>query len=180
MAWPSSARVVKSTAALLPRFERALTDTMMPNFIPFILNRPTGGSGCNIENSGATVAINDLLASVHGHGANASLRILPGGWPQGEHVSFSDIRVRGAFTVSASAVGTGTGVSLTSAVAVKSLAGNPLTIYWAGLGESGEPVVHTRNGSLIAVHPVGHEKYQFQTDLGSLYLVSSRSTATLI
>ena len=71
MAWPASARVVHSTAELLQHFDLALSHTMMNNFIPFINNRPSGGSGCNIENSGATVAINDLLASVHGHGDQA-------------------------------------------------------------------------------------------------------------
>ena len=95
MAWPSSARVVKSTSQLLGHFDTALNHTIMNNFIPFIENRPTGGSGCNIENSGATVAVNDLLASVHGHGTHATLRLFPGGWPVDQVVSFRNIRVRG-------------------------------------------------------------------------------------
>jgi len=45
----------------------------------------------------STVAINDLLASIHGHGENASLVLFPGGWPAGEAVSFERIRVKGAF-----------------------------------------------------------------------------------
>lgn len=36
-----------------------------------------------MENSGSTVAINDLLVSRHGHGQAAALRVLPAGWPAG-------------------------------------------------------------------------------------------------
>ena len=63
MAWPPAARVVANTSTLFAAFDQALRDTMQPNFIPFILNRPTGGSGCNMENSGATVAVNDVLVT---------------------------------------------------------------------------------------------------------------------
>ena len=35
MAWPPSARVVNSTTMLLGKFDQALQDTMMPNFIPY-------------------------------------------------------------------------------------------------------------------------------------------------
>ena len=48
-----------------------------------------------MEQAGATVAINDLLVSVHGHGENASMVLFPGGWPAGEAVSFERIRVKG-------------------------------------------------------------------------------------
>jgi hypothetical protein len=34
-----------------------------------------------MENSGATVAVNDLLVSRHGHGSAAAIRVLPAGWP---------------------------------------------------------------------------------------------------
>ena len=50
-----------------------------------------------MEQAGATVAINDLLVSVHGHGTNASMVLFPGGWPAGEPVSFQRIRVKGTY-----------------------------------------------------------------------------------
>ena len=192
MSWPPSARVVNSSTMLLGKFEQALQDTMMPNFIPFIVNRPTGGSGCNIEvgnfyrnlitrgasdrlfvssvqNSGATVAINDLLASVHGHGPNATLRIFPGGWPVGQAVSFQEIRVRGAFTVSAAGVGQAKDtVKLTGAVNVTSLAGKPLTFLW----ETGTPTVTARaGGGVVALKGLGAGRYSFDTSAGKGYSI---------
>merc|ERR1711937_541931 len=121
----------------------------MPNFIPYILNRPNDGYGCNMEQSGATVAINDLLASVHGHGPNTTLRILPGGWPAGEPVSFTNIRVRGAFTVSASAMGTRSGATLAD-VSITSLAGRPLVLLWAQ-----EPSIRSSDGAIVPVEALG-------------------------
>ena len=142
----------------------------MENFIPFIDNRPTGGSGCNVENSGATVAVNDLLASVHGHGAAASLRLFPGGWPAGQRVSFRDIRVRGAFTVSATAIGApGNTAELTAAVSVVSLAGNALTVHWPW--SAAAPKV-TSAGAAVPVEPAGSAgagAWRFETGEGRTY-----------
>ena len=169
MAWPPSARVVQSTERLLTKFTKALNDTMMPNFIPYIENRPTGGSGCNIENAGATVAVNDLLASVHGHGANASLRILPGGWPVGQPISFQHVRVRGAFTVSASGVGTGSSYILSSPVHVESLGGNPLVFNWPF---TPPPMVQElSSGSSVPTKAAGQQRYRFETKTGSAYAI---------
>ena len=173
MAWPPAARVVNSTgtAALLHHFDTALQHTMMPNFIPFINNRPTGGSGCNIENSGATVAINDLLASVHGHGKNSTLRMFSGGWPAGQAVSFEKIRVRGAFTVGASASGIAGGkVKLTGPVTVASLAGNSLRFLWPAEGAA--PVVKEVGGGPVAAAEVGADTWQIHTTVGTSYSIA--------
>ena len=170
MAWPPAARVVNSTATLLENFDTALAHTMMPNFIPFIDNRPTGGSGCNIENSGATVAVNDLLASVHGHGTNASLRLFAGGWPAGEAVSFRDVRIRGAFTVSAAATGqAGDVAKLTGAVSVDSIAGNPLTFAWPA---AAKPSVKEAGGAAVAVAAAGEGAWRFETKPGQQYSIA--------
>merc|ERR1712186_307912 len=100
----------------------------MPNFLPFLWNRPGSGSGCTTEQAGATVAINELLVAIHGHDDAAVLHVLPGGWPQGEIVSFSTLRVRGGFLVSADAVG-GDTPELVS-LSIESLAGNDISLYW--------------------------------------------------
>ena len=165
--------MVANTTALLLKFDLALQETMMHNFIPFILNRPTGGSGCNVENSGATVAINDLLASVHGHGQNSTLHLFPGGslaWPlqEGQQVTFQDIRVRGAFAVSATAIGIESGsIKTVKPVRIKSLAGNTLTIKWP-YNRGAPPVVvdgqhiHATSG-YVETMSVAENKFQFLT-----------------
>ena len=169
MAWPASARVVQSTAQLLSHFDTALNHTIMPNFIPFIDNRPTGGSGCNIENAGATVAVNDLLASVHGHGSNAALRLFAGGWPAGQQVSFQNIRVRGAFTVSAAATGHANDkVTLSGDVKITSLAGNQLTLQWPVA--NAKPTVKTPSG--VHMVAVAENTWRFNTSIGQTYTLS--------
>jgi len=148
LAWPPAARVVAPTGAarLLDEFERAVNLTMMPNFVPFLWNRPGSGSGCTTEQAGATAAINDLLVSTHGHGDNASIWVLPGGWPQGADVSFRRLRVRGAFLISAQAIGTA-GLPRLLSLTVKSLAGNSVALRWP---DRRAPTVR-RNGSAVAV-----------------------------
>lgn len=170
MAWPASARVVQSTSKLLGHFDTALNHTMMPNFIPFIYNRPTGGSGCNVENSGATVAVNDLLASVHGHGDQAVLRLFPGGWPVGQKITFSNIRVKGAFTVSATAVGVvGDQVDLSGPVTITSYAGSPLSVKWPTMGVKPNVTV-ARTGARVPTTSVG-SAFRFATQVGQTYLL---------
>ena len=64
--------------------------------------------------------------------------LFPGGWPAGETVRFERIRIKGAFTVSATATGAGDKadgsaplpVKLTSPVRIASLAGQNLTVAW--------------------------------------------------
>jgi hypothetical protein len=49
--------------------------------------------GDAIENVGASVAINDLLATVHGHmNIMSALVLFAGGWPKGQAVSFRQVR----------------------------------------------------------------------------------------
>lgn len=171
MAWPPSARVVQSASTLLGHFDTSLNHTMMPNFIPFIYNRPTGGSGCNIENSGATVAVNDLLASVHGHGDRAVLRLFPGGWPAGQTVNFADIRVRGAFTVSARAVGAvADKVALAGPVTITSDAGSPLSVQWPVAGVTPN-VTLASDGTDVPVASVGSATFRFSTQAGQTYVL---------
>lgn len=169
MAWPPASRIVNDTSALLGRFTKALQDTMMPNFVPFIYNRPTGGSGCNMENSGTTVAVNDLLASVHGH-APPVLRLWPGGWLANQSVSFETLRVKGAFLVSGTAQADSMGTILygTPAVGIKvvSLQGNDLVFRWEST-----PQVKDQGVGLVPVVQLAPDTYRLTTQSGHAYLV---------
>jgi len=107
------------------------------------------------------------MASIHGHGANATLRIFPGGWPVGQLVSFQDVRVRGAFTVSASGVGeAGDTVKLTGAVNVTSLAGKTLVFLWPGAKPS---VTETPGGGAVALKALAANTWAFDTGAGKTY-----------
>ena len=173
LAWPPASRVVQAGGAegLLSRFEQALNLTMMPNFVPFLWNRPGSGSGCTTEQAGATVAINDLVATTHGHGPNASIRVLPGGWPEGEPVAFTSLRVRGAFLVSARAVGAVAGsVPRLESLTVESLAGNAVVLHWAGR----KPPRVIANGTEVAagLHGGSLDTFTWPTSPGVRYEVS--------
>ena len=113
------------------------------------------------------MAINDLLASVHGHGQNSTLRIFPGGWPAGQTVSFEQIRVRGAFTVSGAATGGAEDeAQLSGPVIVSSLAGNSLRFLWPKQGETPTVRPATR---LTKVAP---DTWSMQTAAGKSYRIS--------
>jgi len=91
MAWPPATRCAGSARAggVLDAFEASLRATMHENFYPDV-----GGGG--VEQFGATEAVNSaLLQSQEGF-----LRLFPM-WPPGENASFSTLRARGAFLVSA-------------------------------------------------------------------------------
>lgn len=95
LAWPSATRVTDGalpgrSAALLDRYEDALDHTMQPNFWPSM-----GGGG--LEQVGATLAVNELLLQSH----EGFLALFPA-WGEGEAASFTRLRARGAFLVSAS------------------------------------------------------------------------------
>ena len=155
-----------------------------------------------MENSGATVAINDLLVSRHGHGVNASIRVLPAGWPAAQPVrwgflceegargavraiglggadqatppplslirhSWQNVRVKGGFLVSASAVGStgGTSASFPEPLQVRLLLWEVLSgeaagrLPWAGFALN-EPhlfsllKVESLNGGACAVEDI--------------------------
>jgi hypothetical protein len=137
-----------------------------------------------MEQSGATVAINDLLVSVHGHDENASMVLFPGGWPAGEAVSFERIRIKGAFTVSASAMGAGDKadgsaanlVKLTAPVGVTSLAGQNLTFAWPWPGAK-PSVTAASGGATVALETaacgVRLPCYRFATTQGASYQVAA-------
>ena len=170
MAWVPSARVVSSTTFLLGKFEQAWSASGRPNFVPVI------GGGCSLENAGATAAVSDLLASVHGHEEGAALLLFPGGWPEGEHVSFGRLRVQGAFLVAANATGRGDGLSnvdFIGGVTIDSLAGQSLTLGW----RLGTPKVRAATGGAVSVSPaqcdVPMPCFRFGTAAGVQYSISA-------
>ena len=94
-AWPPATRVAGSAraAGVLDAFEAALLATMNENFYPDV-----GGGG--VEQFGATEAVNSaLLQSQEGF-----IRLFAM-WPPDEVASFSSLRARGGFLVSAAFAG---------------------------------------------------------------------------
>eukprot|EP00038_Savillea_parva_P031017 m.82296 g.82296 ORF g.82296 m.82296 type:complete len:1149 (+) comp9456_c0_seq1:212-3658(+) len=112
LAWPSATRVTDGaipgqSALLLARFETALNHTMQPNFWPSM-------NGGGVEQIGATIAINELLLQSH----EGFISLFPA-WGQGTPASFTSLRARGGFVVSAAMDATRTvlpGVSVVSDV----------------------------------------------------------------
>ena len=180
LAWPPASRVVTAsgTPQLLERFETAVNLTMMPNFVPFIWNRPGSGSGCTTEQAGATKAINDLLASVHGHAENSSIRLFPGGWLSGERVSFQTLRLRGAFLLSASAEGVaGGGPPHLLSCEVTSLTGMLLRLHWPRPKPPLVTLSGSGSGSAVAIaHDLARRTYSWSTTAGATYKISEAST----
>jgi hypothetical protein len=171
LAWPPASRVVQSATNLLSNFQKAVGEVLMPNFLPYINNRPDAGLGCNMENSGANVAINDLLVSRHGHGETAALRFFPGGWPQDQPVSFQNILTKGAFRVSASANGLGDGkpVYYTEPITITSVVGNPC-VFQNPFGNITSLIVLSPTGP-VQLNPVAGftGRYRFITNPLTVY-----------
>ena len=87
---------------------------------------------------------------------------------QGRYVF--DVRVRGAFTVSAAATGqAGDVAKLTGAVSVSSIAGNPLTFAWSA---AAKPSVKDAGGAAVAVAAAGEGVWRFETKPGQQYSIA--------
>jgi hypothetical protein len=126
MAWPPEARVTADAAATLRNFLRGLNRTLQANLWPNIQ------SGCNMEQAGATAAVNDLLMASH----EGFIRLFPAGWEEGQAASFATLRAEGAFLVSAAT----SGGSDVRNVTLRSLAGQRARIR--------NPFVLPRNSSV--------------------------------
>jgi hypothetical protein len=123
MAWPPATRVAgpERAAGVLDGLMAALLSTMHSNFWPDL-----GGGG--IEQSGATEAINSaLLQSQEGF-----LRLFAM-WPANESASFTTLRARGGFLVSAS-LAAGAGVQ------------SPVTVFASSSAAAGS----ARNCSVLS------------------------------
>ena len=112
LSWPASAamedRATAASGALLANFSAAYARTAKRNGWPDL-----GGGG--LEQMGAVSAIQMLMVRV----VDGVLRLWPG-WPAGARASFEDLRVTGAFLVSAN--------SAIAEVVIRSEAGLPLKV----------------------------------------------------
>jgi hyaluronoglucosaminidase len=162
LAWPSATRVTDGAVAgasklLLDRFESALHETMMPNFWPSM-------SGGGTEQVGATLAINELLLQSH-----EGFLVLYPAWGAGSAASFTTLRARGAFLVSAAIDATRT---VAAGVRIVSEAGTTCRMLspWKVA-----PRVVDGTGAAVAVRAEvvrGIHVHAFDTKKGSAYLMS--------
>ena len=168
LAWPSATRVTDgalpgASKLLLDRFESALRGTMMPNFWPSM-------SGGGIEQVGATLAINELLLQSH----EGFLALFPA-WGAGAAASFTTLRTRGAFLVSASIDSTRT---VAAGVRIVSEAGGVCRVLspWKDA-----PRVVGAGGAAVAVREEtvrGVAVHAFDTEKGGAYRMSPPASAT--
>jgi hypothetical protein len=91
MGWPPAAVVSDNATYTMDGFTSGLKRTMMPNYVPQIF------SGCVAEQAGALQGINDLMMQSY----DGAIVFFPAGWDAGGS-SFTSLRARGAFLVSAS------------------------------------------------------------------------------
>ena len=171
LAWPSAARVVTNASYVLERFQMAANSTMMNNFLPYIVNHPNSGYGCNMENSGATVAVNDLLVSVHGQDAASTAWFLAGGWPAGEPVAFRQIRLRGGVLASATALGTGVapGGWFPEPLTLEATLGGTFLFRSPWQNASLPVVLDTTTGAAVPCAAAGASKFAFAVVPGHSY-----------
>ena len=170
MAWPPATRVVRNASLLLAEFTAAVRLTRQSNGFPNIVNHPTAGSGCPLENAGATLAVNELLLM----SANFTLRFFPNGWPTGQPAAFQSLRAKGGFLVSARAQGG----AILGNVTIESLAGATCVfVPPAAQGPLGQPATLTRvydtsvGDRPVPVQPAPGGKLAFNTTRGHTYVL---------
>ncbi|MBR2021070.1 MAG: hypothetical protein IJ939_01410, partial [Clostridia bacterium] len=118
-------------------------------------------------NFGATAHVAEMLLQSH-NGYIEPLAALPGAWETG---SYRGLVARGGFEISAEwADG-----KLTE-VAVLSNQGNTAKLHYPGIA-TGEPVVTSSDGSIIAVTKTGKDDISFDTTKGVTYTVSGFTVA---
>jgi alpha-L-fucosidase 2 len=138
MAWPAASMVTDNASRTTSLMQQALERVMSPNFVPQI------PSGCVAEQAGATQAINDLLMSSY----DGVIELFPAGWVDGTNASFSTLRARGAFLISAS---------------------------WSrGRVLDGVTLLSEGGSEVAMVNPFGGEMLPMVTDVGSRGAVSVR------
>jgi len=158
LSWPSSAAVEDrqsaASGALLANFSAAYARKATPNGWPDL-----GGGG--LEQVGAVVAIQMLLVRV----VDGVLRLFPG-WPASSRASFTDLRVTGAFVVSATAGA--------RSVSIISEAGLPLLLpgdlFDSGAKETGGTGLCRSGGHRLPQQPNG--LYALAMEVGDRVVVT--------
>ena len=91
MGWPPASMLTNNASRTTASMQDALERVMSANFVPQI------HGGCLSEQAGATQAINDLLLASY----DGVIELYPAGWVGSDNASFTTLRARGAFLVSA-------------------------------------------------------------------------------
>jgi len=135
-----------------------------PNFVPQI------PGGCVAEQAGATQAVNDLMMSSY----DGLIELFPAGWVEGSSASFTTLRARGAFLISASWIGGAVldGVELLSEAGSDVVMMNPFSSQ-----SDGELPVVVEVGSGAAVNvsrKAGGTAFSFATAPGKSYTISRK------
>ena len=171
LSWPAATRVTNGSApgrgkALLDRYESALNKTMHRNFWPDM-----GGGG--LEQAGAAVAVDELLLQSH----EGFLVLFPA-WERGDSAaSFTTLRARGAFLVSAAIDASG---EVLPGVEIHSEAGAVCNIVapWSAVGSGRSRLLVKSAGVAVAVKPGatvkgGSRVFSFETRSGETYRLSA-------
>jgi len=165
LAWPSATRVTDGklpgrAKALLDRYEAALHSTMQPNFWPSM-------NGGGLEQVGATVAVNELLLQSH----ETFLVFFPA-WGTGLAASFTTLRARGAFLVSAS-VTTGGLVGPVTILSEKGAACTFLSPWAAATPPRVTLALAGGKVDVVATIVRGVSVWRFQTTPGAAYEINA-------
>ena len=166
MAWPPAAVVTDDAAHTSLMMQGGLLRAMSPNFVPQI------PGGCVAEQAGATQAVNDLLMSSY----DGVIELFPAGWIEGGSASFTTLRARGAFLISAgwSHGAVLDGVTLLSEAGSNVAMVNPFT---SDCDAELPAVVETRSGAVVnSSRTVGKScTFGFATAPGKSYTISRRT-----
>merc|ERR1712232_414972 len=119
--------------------------------------------GNGMENAGVLDAVNDMLMQSW----RGRIELFPA-WPSARNGSFSGLRARGAFIVSAQHCATR---GLCGSSRIESLAGANCSLFWPY--PSQPSVTEEVSGKLVAVDAGEDSTYHFRTNPGRTYLVAA-------
>ena len=161
-----------TASEVLDRMEADVAPRLMQNMV--IRESVTGGNGGWLENCGITLAINEMLVAANPTGQEACpwlVEVFPG-WPKAEPASFSSLRVKGGFGVSA---GYTSPPNIDQTIAVTSYAGGVCAILDPWMGGPGSIAVRTAGGDAVPVvwvDVLSGDAVVFNTTAGVSYRVA--------
>jgi hypothetical protein len=162
-----------TASEVLDRMEVDVAPRLMQNMV--IRESATGGNGGWLENCGITLAINEMLVAANPTGQKEApwlVEVFPG-WPKAEPASFSSLRVKGGFEISAGY----TPPRIEHTITVTSHAGEVCAILDPWMGGPGSIAVSTVGGEVVPVAWVdvlSGNAVVFNTTAGAKYLVGGR------
>jgi polygalacturonase len=171
MAWPPAAVVTDNASHTSLMMQGGLLRVMSPNFVPQIQ------AGCVSEQAGATQAVNDLMLASY----DGLIELFPAGWVAGSNASFTTLRARGAFLISAS----WSRGAVLDGVKLLSEAGSDVAMInpFSSLGNGELPMVtELGTGTVVKVSRTADgysDAFGFATASGKSYTISRRPAGTL-